>query len=397
MLLFLFLFYLLQIQFQCLLSFQFLHITDIHLDLSYLPASADNCMLRFTGMSCCHSFQISKSPYNIVDKWGSYTCDTPIDLLNSTFEELRHIVPPEQLDFIINTGDNADHHIITQNFRKNIQANRIVQQIISLWYPEVPIINVIGNHDTFPIDQTIPLYENFIYKSLDSIWKTNSTTFTSGGFYLYERNYICMFVVNSLYFDSNNFRYRIFNNTDFNQQFHWLDKTMQLCTEKNKKIWILNHEPPSSGFYKQEYFNILNKFKHSIIHQFFGHTHRDHFLVFYNQNNPIGSGFIAPSFLPDNHDPNFRLYSYNGTHIDNYNQYHVNLMKTRMFNKSIIEKSYSFKDTYDISPTTQSFSHLLKNMQTNNTLFYHYCKHYIGHELQHCNKHKLLSKSITSL
>ena len=178
----------------------FIQISDIHLDLQYTENSADNCILHFTGMPCCRKNQIAKKPFNRVSKWGSYACDTPQLLLNSTFEWIRNNI--DDIDFIINTGDNADHHVLFQTFRGNMKAIKSVNAIIKYWFPNIPIYNVLGNHDTYPIDQTLPYYENKVYETIGSYWNHQNVpqSFENGGYYKEELDNLCLLTFNSINF-----------------------------------------------------------------------------------------------------------------------------------------------------------------------------------------------------
>lgn len=360
-------------------SKQFLHITDIHLDTEYYPGSADNCLLHFTGMPCCHAYQIPSSPHSTASKWGSYECDTPEYLFDRALQEFSKCISEDDIDFIINTGDNANHYIMTQTLHGNIIASEIVQKTIRKYYPSIPVLNVLGNHDTFPIDQTLPIVQTNLYSSFQSVWKIETDTFKKGGFYRYDYEQLCFITLNSIYYDSNNIMHHLFNETDFNSQFKWASTMIDECRKENKFVWLLNHEPPSKGtFYEKILFKILERYRNTIVHQFFGHRHQDQFLVFENeQSRTIGSGFIPPSFMPAGHDPGLRLYQYNGTHISDYEQYTVSLSDTILKDAIEVVHSYSFFDTFSTAPTTTGLSELRKRMRTNSTLFQKYCDNFL--------------------
>ena len=50
-------------------------------------------------------------------------------------------------------------------------------------------------------------------------------------------------------------------------------------------------------------FRIIERFQNTIVNQFYGHTHKDEFKVFYDTvtgtgNQPISFGFVTPSVTP---------------------------------------------------------------------------------------------------
>jgi sphingomyelin phosphodiesterase len=60
------------------------------------------------------------------------------------------------------------------------------------------------------------------------------------------------------------------------------------------------------------YLEIVERFKDTIVAQFYGHTHADEFRVLYSNNNfsePIGYQFISPSLSTyDVHSPAYRIF-----------------------------------------------------------------------------------------
>lgn len=59
--------------------------------------------------------------------------------------------------------------------------------------------------------------------------------------------------------------------------------------------------------------NVLSifRFANTIVAQFYGHTHKDEFYVFYNKSDighPINAGFNGASIMPDRSNPSFKHY-----------------------------------------------------------------------------------------
>ena len=235
---------------------------------------------------------------------------------------------------------------------------------------------MLGNHDIFPIDQTLPIVSAHFYRHLERSWKTTQSSFLEGGYYRVDINEeLCFLVVNSIYYDPNNFSGGLTNQKS--EQFAWLDRQLQNCRESKKKSWILNHEPPQDGYYSTQLKNIISKYKDDIVHQFYGHRHRDQFLLFSSLSGEfVGSGFLAPSFMPDKHDPAFRIYHSNQTHIHDYDQYTLNLTNVIQKNNFKYTKLYSFSKEYGNEPSTKTFIELYRNIQRNATTRKQFCKRY---------------------
>jgi len=154
------------------------HITDIHYDFHYLPGSATHCLLEQTGLGCCRKCSIPLNPSGNASIWGSFSCDSPLALINASFE---FISSHFDLDLILWTGDNAGHHDFTQSLSQNIEATLTITNLFKHYFENIPVVPVIGNHDAYPVDQLGPdwLYEN-LYSKLLPAWQECSTvqTFT---------------------------------------------------------------------------------------------------------------------------------------------------------------------------------------------------------------------------
>ena len=131
---------------------------------------------------------------------------------------------------------------------------------------------------------------------------------------------------------------------------------------------MLTHEPPSQNWYSKEFLKIVYKYKSHIIHNFLGHRHTDQFVLYVKDNEIFSSGFIPPSFLPSYHDPAFRIYRYNHTHVDDYIQYTANLTNIIETNVVTYKKRYSFRDEYGFIPNTKGFNKLYNELITGNRI-----------------------------
>ena len=193
-----------------------MHISDIHLDTRYHIGGVDNCVLGETGLGCCREFDIPKKPYGHASEWGNYNCDAPIKLVNETFRWIRNNIGVNGIDAIIYTGDAVDHHDITQTIGNNLKEIDTIFQLFQEYFPNIPLFHSLGNHDTYPIDQTPPyIYSTFLdrYNEINVMTgglQSQNKTILKGGyfynyFYLNGGKRIKVISLNTMFYDTNNY------------------------------------------------------------------------------------------------------------------------------------------------------------------------------------------------
>jgi len=183
---------------------QFLHLSDIHYDQFYTPGSPTQCLFGSTGMGCCRKASIPLKPPGKASPWGGMNCDSPFTLLTATMQWIKTNL---KYDFVIYTGDSASHWDIHQGWDINFSAIKTVTHLLQTL--DKPVFNVIGNHDSFFVDQ---LYINYpVVTDIAKLWENNYFTnhanvthFNQGGYYktAYKKVPIC--VLNSLWYDVHN-------------------------------------------------------------------------------------------------------------------------------------------------------------------------------------------------
>jgi len=86
------------------------------------------------------------------------------------------------------------------------------------------------------------------------------------------------------------------------------------------KVHIISHIPPGAhdclGAWGRNYAHIIERFENTVRAQFFGHTHNDQFLVFYDaatQSRPVNLGFVTPSVTTyTGMNPSYTIYTVDG-------------------------------------------------------------------------------------
>ena len=369
----------------------FLHITDIHYDPNYKEGSPVNCLLGEIDLGCCRAYNIPIKPYEKASKWGNYKCDTPYHFVNKTLEWIKLNIP--KLDFIIYTGDTVGHHDITQSINHNIKVINDINELFKYYFNDINIYSSIGNHDTYPIDQTQKNINKIFLKNFASTWGSwlNDSTISSGGYYyIHISNNMYIINLNSLLYDNIN----IFHLNIREEQFIWFENTLHMIKNLGGYVWIINHICPHSGEatsdYTNRFINIISDYKEIIKYQFYGHVHSDTFtLLENNQQNIVGFCSVPSSLMLDKHEASFRIYKYDVDTYDiyDYEQYVSNLKLTIKYDDIIFTKSYEFNSEYNLNGVNlNNWIELYYKIKQNNTILNKYYKNlYPGLNNTNCN------------
>ena len=358
----------------------FLHITDIHYDPNYKVGSPVHCLLGKIGLGCCRAYNIPVEPYERANKWGNYHCDTSYNFVNRTLEWIRINIP--KIDFIIYTGDTVGHHDITQSINHNIKVINDINGLFEYYFNDVEIYSSIGNHDTYPIDQTQKTITKVFLKNFAKTWSgVNSTqTISSGGYYwskIGENMYIVN--LNSLLYDKIN----IFHLDERIQQWVWFKNVLETIKNSGGRAWIVNHICPFSSearaTYTKQFLSIVSDYTDIIKYHFYGHVHQDTFTLLSMNNEVVAFCSIPSSLMLDKHEASFRIYKYDKTTFDilDYDHYVSNLETTVQNDNINFYKSYSFNSEYNLKGVNQdNLIQLYNNMKINDTVFERFYKNY---------------------
>ncbi len=376
----------------------FAQLSDIHYDPHYTLNSSVTCEFQQLGGTCCRG---APQPSHGARRWGEYTCDSPGSLVNLTLDWLKHLHDHETpLDFILWTGDTVDHHDFNQTLRDNIiSLETVTSWLADRFYPNdhphpppasgeqaqransfVPLFPLLGNHDTWPIDQLCPYPLNdgspretigSLYKPLyDSLLKSWGgwlqasgadvealSMLHAGGFYwLQVAPGLRLFALNTLFYDSYNvlMTANLCNESFPNEmdigdgetktrvgsdvQWQTLLQFLHVAREEQQRVYLVGHIPPgcseASSWFSHKFQLLASEFQDVISATFWGHRHTDSFFLSRQTATEGGAaakvvahGYIAPSVLPQQHFPSVRVYQYNRTTFEilDYQQYAVNL------------------------------------------------------------------------
>jgi endopolyphosphatase len=238
-------------------------------------------------------------------------CDTPIALVNATFQWINDNLKDE-LDFIIWTGDSARHDNDERFPRSEAQVIGLNKLLVSKFAevfgkddnlddPDptndftIPIIPTFGNNDILPHNIFRP-GPNKWTKLYTSVWKKfipeeQRHSFERGGWFFVEviRNRLAVFSLNTLYFfDSNS----AVDGCDAKSQpgyehMEWLRVQLELLRQRGMKAIITGHVPPARTESKQswdetcwqKYTLWMRQYRDVVVGAVYGHANIDHFLI----------------------------------------------------------------------------------------------------------------------
>ena len=310
-----------------------LHLSDMHLDLTYLAGSTgEGC----DQIMCCtdrSQFPANASVNQVAGDWGTLgPCNMPEDTFRDMLEQ---IVANHNISWVYLTGDYPAHDLPYQSRTRNLQtietAATIVKQVFGA--ANIPIYPSIGNHDSYPCNSfptddnidDVSLRDDWIYGNLTDFWGEWLTqealnTFSKYGYYTMSISPTFRIVaINSNFCVGYNF-WMNHNWIDPYGQLDWLVSVLSLAEDQQQQVHILSHVPPNAeclGAWGREYGKILDRFQNTVMNSFYGHTHKDEFFVVYdhkaNYNTAVHVGFITPSVTTwQYYHPSYRMYTIDG-------------------------------------------------------------------------------------
>lgn len=133
--------------------------------------------------------------------------------------------------------------------------------------------------------------------------------------------------------------------------------------------------------------NIVTRFQDTITGQFFGHTHRDEYRVYYGleqDNTPVGFSFISPSVTSYSQtNPAYRTYRVDASSyaVRDYDTHYFNLTESNESNFlpkwNVLYTARSAFSNFDISQfDSRSFDRILHALENDNDLFEEYYRRY---------------------
>lgn len=341
-------------------------------------------------------------------EFGSYLCDAPEVLINSS---LKSIVQYQEelglnFNFSIFTGDLVDHDEQAYiGFEKAAKSEELIFRDMKSTLKDLPVYPVLGNHDTYPYAQLAQEKSGFKNlmdwnaKLMGEMWQDYGWLNESTAKYAKEhytgysvtttQNLKVIALNSNAYYLSNLYNY--WNATDIDSfgQFQFLIDELVASEAIDQRVWIIAHIPlvqealpvPAEVF-KQ----IIQRFSpYTIAGIFFGHTHLDQFNVLYDgevsnktEENAQNIAWISQAVTPlTENNPSWRYYSVDTkTHsiMNSYNYYFkLNDTFVNDSEEPIWEFEYSAREAYNVvnwpdeSPLNATFWHKVANKVNSST------------------------------
>ncbi|KAI3389524.1 hypothetical protein SNEBB_005773 [Seison nebaliae] len=356
-------------------TLRILHLSDIHLDLDYVANGVTDCGEPL----CCRNGTYDKGQSDAW-KWGDYrNCDTPMAVLTSLMVQLK---TEEKFDFIYFTGDLPPHTVWGTSKNDSLKYLSITTNIMKIYLNDFQIYPAVGNHESspmnlFPSERVNITDDKWLYKALADSWINTlklpseiRKTVENGGYYeLMIKERLRIISLNTIFCYRLNF-WLLVDNKDPYGQLQWLVDILQHSENRNIRVHIIGHIPPGNNdcikTWSWNYNKIVQRYESTIVAQFFGHTHRDHFEIFYDNDyhqrptphhlvRPINIAYITPSVTPyAKLNSGYRIYEVEGDYdksnyfVLNHRTVIMNINEAEKTNKPEWKLEYDAKNAYQL-------------------------------------------------
>ncbi|CAH1126971.1 unnamed protein product [Ceutorhynchus assimilis] len=372
-----------------------LHLTDIHISHDYEVGGVSNCGYPV----CCKRGLGNPLRGKNAGSWGDYNCDIPPWLYANTLNYISNT--HKEIDLIYFTGDIIDHSAWKASKEDNSAEIAYAFQSLKEYFPNVPVLPVIGNHEATPLNVFAPPHisgetfsQNWLYKLNANLWSSwlpqeaLSTVKKQGYYAILVNSKLRVIVLN------NNICYiynwwLLYDTTFFKEQLLFLTNELTEAESKGQFVHILAHVFPGEKEciepWEVNYNSLITRFSHIIKGQFFGHTHTDGLKIFYSKidGSPINVAFNGASLTPyTKYNPNYKILTVDPDTFDiiDIETYYFNLTEANQYPNRTPrwQRLYSMKEAYsfsDLSP--HNFHWLAQRLRHDGYLFDQYWRFFV--------------------
>ena len=345
-------------------TIKMLQVTDIHFDPLYMEGASVYCDEPL----CCHE---PASTYARVKsgKFGSLiNCDTSNNTLVSFAQEVHKMKP----DFIIWTGDNAEHNAWNISQEEVYYTTQYIKNTLddAIGNDSIIVYPVLGNHEVYPND----LWKSgnvAIFKELGKIYEDYFfeqeayESFIKHGYYteLHPNTNLRIVALNCLYCDILNFHHISTNHNEAKEEFIWLENVLREAEKNGEYVYILDHFPINGEFTLYECSKrlraLFDRFEYTIRGYFSGHTHKEDIAPVRRYFEPrpiINMNYVAPSLTNyRGGNPSYRIYLIDSEskNIVDYEQYRMNMTYANTKGTAVWTLSHKGTQLFNVSDLTQ--------------------------------------------
>ncbi|KAJ7675218.1 sphingomyelin phosphodiesterase [Mycena rosella] len=293
--------------------FRVVHLSDVHIDREYTPGSEANC----TKPICCRDFADSPmTPTLPAGPNGNSNCDSPVPLADSMLEAVERLNPK----FSIFTGD-ASFPLLS------LLPQETSTRFIMRWFyscspmfSDTSPVNLFArstsntaNNSQWVFDIQSAGWERWIKESAAAQVDHDSGSYAA----LVSGTNLRIIAVNTQYWYEQNFW--LYDSDvvqpDPNGIIAFMVDQLQAAEDAGERVWVIGHIPIGGGDLLSNYYDqVLQRYKNTIVGQFFGHTHGDQFSIAYSNysqqtaQTAVGAALIAPALTPNSGNPAFKVY-----------------------------------------------------------------------------------------
>jgi hypothetical protein len=315
------------------------------------------------------------------------------------------------------TGDFVDHAVWATSIPGNTDIITNIMERLKADFPDTSVYPILGNHEPSPLNVYAPhdiddetVSTQWLYKLAADLWShwlpaEAKETILRGGFYtaLARPGFRIIALNNNVCYTFNFWLF--YNPKDQDGQLQWLAETLLQAEAAGEKVHILGHIPTGHvqcyRTWSREFHKIVDRFENTITAIFNGHTHNDHFHVYYANDEPtrpISVAINGASVTPFTYlNPNYKTYSmdsatYNILEAETW-IYDLKEANKNSSNSPAWFKLYSFKDEYGVESLTPiELDKLTHKLATDRSLLEGYSRHYVKDAENDCDTECLRSR-----
>ena len=172
-----------------------------------------------------------------------------------------------------------------------------------------------------------------------------------GGYSITPRRGLRVITFNTdFWYRSNVFNYIHSSDPDYSGVLRWVTDELQAAEDAHERVWIVGHVLPGwDGYSSMDlptnlFYQIVTRFRSTIAHMFFAHSHEDTFSVYYHNTNgnassvsqhtqdAVGVALHSPAITPlTNMNPGIRVLHVDPVTYDimDYDQYYTPLQNVQ--------------------------------------------------------------------
>eukprot|EP00128_Syssomonas_multiformis_P013863 Colp12_sorted_trinity150504_noHs@9361 len=359
-----------------------LHLTDVHWDPEYVEGTNADCGEPL----CCRAHNGVGKGNMTAGKYGHILCDTPKITVEYMLATIANMTPP--VNYVFWTGDLPPHDVWLSTRQRNLQVLKETTDMLKHYLPQAKVFGSMGNHEGDPVNSFPPPFVTgdasmaWLYDFAAVQWQQwldeeAMKTLRYGGYYtmLLEPG-IRVVSLQTNYCNKMSW-WLIENDFDPAGQLQWLVGVLEQAERAAERVYLTGHIMPGMDdclkSWSWNYYRIVDRFRDTIIAQFFGHSHDDKFTVFYDEetlSEPISVAFIGPSVTPyTNQYSGFKIFKSEGDILKEQHTYILDLSKANAGNP-VWELEYSALEAYNMTDlSAKAFDKLIGDLASNDDLF----------------------------